>query len=122
MRRSRDRLRATPRAAAATINKWFGDNTHGKIKKLIDACDLDAATALVLTDAVYLDAQWAHGFDPKRTAPAPFHLADGGTANVPTMHLDSSRFQQRAVARLRGGRGLEGGVIAVTTGTSSSST
>jgi serpin B len=78
-----------PDAAAAAINKWFGDNTHGKIKKVIDASDLVSA-ALVLTDAVYLDAQWAHGFDPKQTAPAPFHLADGRVENVPTMHLDSS--------------------------------
>jgi len=59
---------------------------------LLDAGDLDPATALVLTDAVYLDAQWAHGFDPKLTAPAPFHFANGTTANVSTMHLDSSKF------------------------------
>jgi len=83
---------AMPETAAATINKWFADNTHGKIKKLIDASDLDASTALVLTDAVYLEAQWAHGFDPKRTASDPFHLADGTIANVPTMHLSSATF------------------------------
>ena len=80
-------------AAAATINGWFGEHTHGKITKLVQPGDLDASTALVLTDAVYLDAQWAHGFDPKRTAPAPFHVAGGTTADVPTMHLDSSDFK-----------------------------
>lgn len=80
---------AQPDAAAATINKWFGANTHGKITKLLDGSDLDQAE-LVLTDAVYLDAQWAHGFDPKRTAPAPFHLTDGSVAEVPTMHLDGT--------------------------------
>jgi serpin B len=45
---------------------------------------------LVLTDAVYLDAQWAHGFDPRHTAPAPFHRANGDVEDVPTMHLDGT--------------------------------
>jgi serpin B len=81
-------------AAAATINRWFGEHTHGKIKQLIDAGDLDPSTALVLTDAVYLDAKWAHGFDPKRTASDPFHLANGTVANVPTMHMSSEDFEK----------------------------
>jgi serpin B len=74
--------------AAATINTWFDRHTHGKIPKLIDAGDLDSATALVLTDAVYLDAQWRFGFDPKLTAPAPFHTPGGAAVSVPTMHND----------------------------------
>ena len=72
-------------AAAATINAWFAEHTHGKITKLIDAGDLDASTALVLTDAVYLAAQWKYAFDPKLTKPTPFHPATGPAVNVPTM-------------------------------------
>ena len=80
-------------AAAPTINSWFSDNTHGKITKLLEASDLENQVVLVLTDAVYLDAQWAHGFDPKRTAPAPFHTAAGTVENVPTMHLDGAAIE-----------------------------
>ena len=80
-------------AAASTINSWFSDNTHGKITKLLEASDLENQVVLVLTDAVYLDAQWAHGFDPKRTAPAPFHTAAGTVENVPTMHLDGATIE-----------------------------
>ena len=80
-------------AAASTINSWFSDNTHGKITKLLEASDLENQVVLVLTDAVYLDAQWAHGFDPKRTAPAPFHTAVGTVENVPTMHLDGAAIE-----------------------------
>ena len=72
-----------PAAAATTVNAWFGAHTHGKISQLLTADDLQNAV-LVLTDAVYLDAQWAHGFDPKLTAPAPFDTASGGAVNVPT--------------------------------------
>ncbi len=79
-----------PAAAAATINSWFGDHTDGNITQLLDASDLAGQVALVLTDAVYLHAQWAYGFDPKLTAPAPFHRTDGGVENVPTMHLDGT--------------------------------
>jgi serpin B len=76
---------SNPQRAAATINRWVSDKTHGKITKLVTADQLDTAE-LVLTDAVYLDAKWEHGFDPKLTKDDPFHLADGTTVSVPTMH------------------------------------
>jgi len=81
---------ADPAAAAAAINSWFDDHTDGNITQLLDASDLTGHVALVLTDAVYLHAQWAYGFDPALTAPAPFHRANGGVENVPTMHLDGT--------------------------------
>ncbi len=87
-----------PAAAAAAINSWFADHTDGNITQLLDASDLAGPAVLVLTDAVYLHAEWAYGFDPKLTAPAPFHRADGGVENVPTMHLDG--------ALIRSGPGL----------------
>ena len=78
-------------AAAATINAWFGEHTHGKITKLLDASDLENQTALVLTDAVYLAAQWKFAFDPKLTAPAPFRVPGRSPVNVPTMHNGADR-------------------------------
>ncbi|MDQ1380071.1 MAG: hypothetical protein QOJ71_790, partial [Actinomycetota bacterium] len=74
------------RRATDTINRWVADKTNGKIPKLVTPDVLDAAE-LVLTDAVYLDAKWEHGFDRKLTKEEPFHLAAGSTVPVPTMHL-----------------------------------
>ena len=75
--------------------------------------DLEDQAVLVLTDAVYLDAQWAHGFDPKLTAPAPFHTAAGTVENVPDHAPRRGRDRERADARLRRRRGLEGGGAAL---------
>ena len=71
--------------AATTINAWVSPRTHGKIPTLITPDALDQAE-LVLTDAVYLDAKWEHGFDPKLTNDQPFRLTDGSSVSVPTMH------------------------------------
>jgi serpin B len=43
-------------------------------------------TRLVLANAIYFKAEWLHQFDPDVTAVAPFHLLDGSTIDVPTMH------------------------------------
>ncbi len=80
---------ADTQGAAATINGWVADQTHGKITQLISPDQLDAAE-LVLTDAVYLDAQWQNGFDASLTTDAPFHLADGSTVSVPTMNQEGA--------------------------------
>jgi len=79
---------ADPERAAATINGWIAQKTHGKIPKLIAPEVLDQAM-LVLTDAVYMDAQWENAFDPKLTTDAPFHLAGGTSVAVPTMHQEA---------------------------------
>jgi len=76
---------ANTQRAADTINRWVSEKTDAKIPKLVSPDVLDAAE-LVLTDAVYLDAKWEHGFDPKLTKDEPFHLAGGSTVAVPTMH------------------------------------
>lgn len=74
-----------PQRAADTINAWTSARTHAKIPKLLTPAALDAAE-LVLTDAVYLDAKWEHGFDAGLTDAQPFHLVNGQAVSVPTMH------------------------------------
>ena len=61
-------------AAAATINRWVSEQTHGKIKKLVTPDMLDLSV-LVLTNAVYLDAKWEHPFLHEDTSSRPFHRA-----------------------------------------------
>ena len=61
---------------------WVRRHTHGKIPKLVSGGTLDS-TAVVLTDAVYLDAKWANGFDPHKMTNQPFHLATGPRSRSP---------------------------------------
>lgn len=73
-------------AARADINAWVSDNTEGLIPELLAKGTVDASTRLILTNAVYFDAAWAHPFSPEQTQAAPFHAQDGSTPSVPLMH------------------------------------
>jgi serine protease inhibitor len=64
------------------INAWSDEKTHGMIPRIVDR--LDAGEVLVLTDAEYLDAKWAHPFGV--TYDAPFE----GVGDVPMMQVDGT--------------------------------
>jgi serpin B len=49
------------------INTWVEGKTNNRIKDLIPAGMLDAATRLVLTNAIYFKGDWAEKFDKERT-------------------------------------------------------
>lgn len=72
--------------ARTTINDWVEGHTNKKIKDLIPQGVLDAATRMVLTNAVYFKGKWELEFDKKKTKDGPFTLADGTKADVPLMH------------------------------------
>jgi serine protease inhibitor len=87
-------------AAAALINGWTADRTKQKIRNLVSEQALDAATLLVLVNALYFKGAWSIPFDEKRTRPAPFHAASGKSQETPTMsrsgefeYLETSDFQ-----------------------------
>jgi len=77
---------ADPEGARVTINGWIEAATNERIRDLIQRGQIDAATVLVLVNAVYFNAPWAFPFDEDRTTPDPFTLPDGTTIDVPTMH------------------------------------
>ncbi|MGB9672733.1 MAG: serpin family protein [Anaerolineales bacterium] len=79
-----------PDASRITINDWVSEQTEGKIKDLIPPGAIDALTRLVLTNAIYFNAAWAHPFEEKQTSPAPFYLLDGSQINVPMMQTTTS--------------------------------
>jgi serpin B len=68
-----------------TINDWVSDQTKGRIENLIPPGAIDEWTRLVLTNAIYFNAAWAHPFDEHMTADGPFHLLDGGQVTAPMM-------------------------------------
>src|SRR6266700_5164387 len=73
--------------ARLEINRMIADQTADKITDLLAPGTLDAKTRLVLTNAVYLKAQWAHPFTAAATNDAPFHLDGGGTVTARMMHV-----------------------------------
>ncbi len=72
------------------INDWVSEQTEGKIKDLVPPGAIDAATRLVLTNAIYFNAAWKYPFDEKVTASGVFNLLDGKQINVPMMKQTES--------------------------------
>jgi serpin B len=73
--------------ARHTINAWVEDKTGSKIKDLIGQGVLEAATRLVLVNAIYFKGDWASPFDPGLTSPASFFVTPGKSVDVPMMSM-----------------------------------
>lgn len=73
-----------------TINDWVSDQTEGRIEYLIPQGVIDAATRLVLTNAIYFNAAWQYPFGETMTADGLFYLLDGGQVTVPMMKQTES--------------------------------
>ena len=65
------------------INNWASEKTHGLIEEVID--EIDGATIMFLINALYFKGTWLYEFDPDKTKPAPFYLADGSQTEVQMM-------------------------------------
>jgi len=70
------------------INGWVAEQTGERIPELFPNGVLKSQTAMVLVNAVALDAPWEFPFDPAATRDEPFTRADGTTVDVATMHYD----------------------------------
>lgn len=77
-----------PDPSRITINDWVANVTRNKIVDLIPPRGIDGYTRFVLVNALYLKAPWDMPFAKYATAPQAFHLNDGTTVDVPTMHLE----------------------------------
>ncbi len=73
----------TTPAAAAAINAWVKDQTHGRIAQLFDS--LDPSTLMVLANAVYLKATWVNQFTRQTTQPGSFTTAAGSPVQAQLM-------------------------------------
>ncbi|GAC1352269.1 MAG: hypothetical protein NVSMB1_13470 [Polyangiales bacterium] len=94
-------FKTQPEPARAAINSWVAEQTHQKILDLLPPGSVDAATAMVLTNAIYFHGTWAHKFDAKQTKGETFTDAMGHASTVPTMHGKwSMRFAQLPEVRL----------------------
>ena len=74
-----------PEESRTTINDWVSEQTEDRIKDLIPEGGISPSTFMVLTNAIYFNAAWAHPFEPEDTRDGQFHLIDGNSVNVPMM-------------------------------------
>lgn len=99
-------LRFADPAAAAAVNRWVAEHTHGMVREILDRFDADER--LVLAGAAYFKGLWSDPFDPADTAPAPFTTGSGREVEVPMM-ARSGRFDydgERRAVRLPYSEGL----------------
>lgn len=68
-----------------TINNWVSDQTHEKIKKIIDHLSSDDKMCLI--NAVYFKGSWKFAFDKSGTANAAFTTNEGNIVSSPFMSL-----------------------------------
>jgi serpin B len=70
-------------ASLDDLNGWVARKTEGRIDRMLDRLDPDAA---VLLNAVYFKARWASVFDKKLTKDDAFHLTRTKDALAPLMN------------------------------------
>lgn len=79
-----------PETSRLTINAWVAAQTDNKIQDLLPPDAIDNTVKLVLTDAVYFNAQWLTAFDPTDTLDGSFTRLDG--SSVPTKFMNADLF------------------------------
>jgi serpin B len=79
-------FRRQPEAARRAINQWIEQRTAGRIPELFPEDSVDAATQLVLANAVYFKASWLQPWPEEQTEPAGrFQSRTRGAVTVPMM-------------------------------------
>ena len=71
-------------ASVAAMNHWIADNTSNHITNAIKESFITSFTALIVTSAIYFEADWTSPFDASETASYPF-IAPSGTVQVQMM-------------------------------------
>lgn len=72
---------AEPIAAAATINRFVGEKTDGKIADFIAPDQLDSTTRTLLVNAIHFKGQWQQQFNKSKTIRGPFYTNE--TESIP---------------------------------------
>ena len=88
--------------APSKINNWVGENTEGKIDKIVDKIDPDQV--LFLLNAIYFKGSWTKEFDRDKSAEFAFYLSSGEEKQHPMMsqsgdykYYETDKFQAVSV-------------------------
>ena len=74
-------------ASAKNINKWIEDKTMGMIKDMLkDNQVANPDVKMIIANALSIDMEWIHGFDPADTYGQAFTKNDGKEITVQMMH------------------------------------
>ncbi len=84
-------FRSDPAAAHTTIDDWMGTQTSDQLTQVVPSGQITEATRLVTTTGTAVAAPWDERFDASRTKQDTFHPLRGGTEDVTTMSITSSR-------------------------------
>jgi len=86
-----------------TINTFIEQQTANRIKDLIPRGILDAATKLVLTNAIYFKGTWIWEFDKADTREQDFKITPTNVVKTPMMYMknDKSEFNYADVGDLQ---------------------
>ncbi len=76
-------------AVAQAINDWVAQETQNKIQDLVPPGAIDAATRMVLANAIYFKGAWTYTFAETNTSVQPFYLSSTNQVEVPLMHQPS---------------------------------
>lgn len=76
--------------SARIINQFVEKETNNKIRDLISPQMLNAATRIVLVNAIYFKGNWLHPFKVKNTHKGVFHVSDTETAQVDFMNMQKN--------------------------------
>jgi serpin B len=79
-------------SAPGTINNWVSQQTNGKVPTIVD--QIPSNVVMYLINAMYFKSSWNEKFDPAKTGPLPFYLADNSQvqANFMDGKIDYKRF------------------------------
>ncbi len=71
--------------AAATINGWVDEKTHGKITEIVTP-PIDPMTVMFLINAIYFKGTWTYEFDKEATMEDWFYLPDSSRVQCQMMN------------------------------------
>ncbi|MDD4961892.1 MAG: serpin family protein, partial [Candidatus Marinimicrobia bacterium] len=69
-----------------TINNWVSEWTNERIRDLVPSGSIDALTRLILTNAVYFNAEWMEHFNEHMTRKEQFYPLKGDPYTVDMMY------------------------------------
>ncbi|MCU4741046.1 serpin family protein [Natronoglomus mannanivorans] len=75
----------SPEEARQQINEWVEAQTNDRIEDLLPEGSIDAATKLVLTNAIYFVGKWEYPFSEEDTESGTFTALDSTESEVPLM-------------------------------------
>ena len=69
------------------INSWASEKTHEKIKKVLAPSDVDALTAMVITNAIYFKGTWVTQFAEEDTEKSDFWKSSSESIRTDFMNV-----------------------------------